>query len=614
MDSVADLMKKDKKVLQELRKLQTKLEGKLRIVYPAIDMIELMIDDAVPLINLAIATSGANPSTGLPQSVSPSRLMQASTILSHGDFAYNQDPSQPMQIGPPLTLSLYMLFAGHAAVERNGTEIDGDGNMHESTRKSEREMTWKEVLHKAQVKLMRVPLSDSERMSNATNGRQSFTAKVNASNEYAYQLHIVEDLDDDRVHNFEEDAAQPGPFDGVQLAGIREILPIHQISKIFYADTGKILNIGNDGEPNSPVLLLKRDINAKSPTRMMEEDEIRDDTYEETSNLFASQSLSDEDDEDQDGIDQQLRRESSVLPETPVKEEFSEAWRLPPDLDHEWLAFEVYNEDEDPDSEDEEESIPSSSGDSSPLRSEQLEEPLSPNEDILNKNLKELHLESESPTPFQSPAPTPYTQLIRTPAARNPDSSLLEHSAPPTPHIPLPTRSDPYGTIRTSLSLLEMLIRLTSLQQFQQSSHLSIPDQTLNFFLTDASTTSGLSTEARRAARDEARRKMGFDPYDESPIKHHGEEYQRHGGYASPTRDAYYEDDYVRQTTESPSLPPRTIEARRHQTPDPWLQRAPSSSPARTSRTPESPYRPVKKATRPLVRVKQEGRKMKGTD
>lgn len=46
------------------------------------------------------------------------------------------------------------------------------------------------------------------------------------------------------------------------MAGIREVVPIHELSKIFYADTGKILNIGNEGETNSPVLLLKRDPNA----------------------------------------------------------------------------------------------------------------------------------------------------------------------------------------------------------------------------------------------------------------------------------------------------------------------------------------------------------------
>jgi hypothetical protein len=94
-----------------------------------------------------------------------------------------------------------------------------------------------------------------------------------SSGDFAYQLDLIEDLNDDRVHSFEYDEPQPGPYGDVELAGIREELPIHQISKIFYADTGKILNIGSHGEANNPVLLLKRDVNALPPRRMMERDE-----------------------------------------------------------------------------------------------------------------------------------------------------------------------------------------------------------------------------------------------------------------------------------------------------------------------------------------------------
>lgn len=84
--------------------------------------------------------------------------------------------------------------------------------------------------------------------------------------------------------------------------------------------------------------------------------------------------------------------------------------------------------------------------------------------------------------------------------------------------------------IATSLSLMEMLIRLTSLQQFQQSSHLAITDELLNFFLSEGSTTGAASgdAEARKRIRMEARQHVGFDPYDESPIKRRGEQYQYH--------------------------------------------------------------------------------------
>lgn len=88
------------------------------------------------------------------------------------------------------------------------------------------------------------------------------------------------------------------------------------------------------------------------------------------------------------------------------------------------------------------------------------------------------------------------------------------------------------NSIPTSLSLLELLLRLTSLQQFQQQRHLSITDELLNFFLEEsASTGAGGDEKQRQAMRMDARRRVGWDPYDESPIKRRGEEYQYQGGY-----------------------------------------------------------------------------------
>ncbi len=81
-------------IVNEIRKLLTRIE------------------DAVPLINLAITTSGASLSTTLPASVSPSRLLQASAFLNSGDTQYSMKPNKPNQIGPNFTLSPYMHFNG----------------------------------------------------------------------------------------------------------------------------------------------------------------------------------------------------------------------------------------------------------------------------------------------------------------------------------------------------------------------------------------------------------------------------------------------------------------------------------------------------------------------
>lgn len=111
------------------------------------DMRKLLerIEDAVPLINLAITTSGVSLSTTLPATVSPSRLLQASTFLTAGDMQYCSTKPTSQQIGPTFVLSMYMLFAGHA------------NRPHEE---GLRDTTWKEVMHKARVTLSRVPLDN----------------------------------------------------------------------------------------------------------------------------------------------------------------------------------------------------------------------------------------------------------------------------------------------------------------------------------------------------------------------------------------------------------------------------------------------------------------------
>jgi hypothetical protein len=148
---------------------------------------------------------------------------------------------------------MYMLFLGHPRPQ------DEEGV---------REATWKEVIHKARLKLRRVPMDQAMSPQSQSWARQlPAEARVD---EFAYQMLVIEDLDDDRVHTFDENESQPHTYEGVDLAGIRDIIPIHQISKIFYADTSRILNISTDGETNNPVLLLKRDIDAIPPRRMIE--------------------------------------------------------------------------------------------------------------------------------------------------------------------------------------------------------------------------------------------------------------------------------------------------------------------------------------------------------
>ena len=428
-------------------------------------------------MNLAITTSGAKLSTHLPSTVSPSRLLQASTFLTAGDTQYSMSPldeHQAVQIGPTFTLSMYMLFAGH---------------LRPHDEESAREATWKEVMHKARLKVRRVPMSVY--YSESSSNRSQLPARPGID-EYAYQVVIIEDLDDGRVHTFDTNEPQPHSYDGVATAGVREILPIHQISKIFYADTGRILNISTEGETNNPVLLLKRDLNALPPRRMME----RDDTEKSFTQDIGSEESSDEEqaqlDAQLNGGDPSDETNLSHLHEDAIATE----WRLPPGLDPEWIAFEVYNEDESSDTD--------SDGETS------AENPSDLNE------MARLSLNDRKPLSSHSVSRTSNKQAstATTTTVTNP---LFEH-------------------IRTSLSLLETLLRLTSLQQFQQQSHLSISDELLNFFLEESSSTgAGGDEQHRQRLRSEARRRVGWDPYDESPVKHRGEDYQYGWGPGSPS-------------------------------------------------------------------------------
>ena len=477
-------------------------EDELKLIN--LDIVKLLsrLEEAIPLINLALTTSGAKLSTQLPSTVSPSRLLQASTFLTAGDTSYRYSPMKAAQIGPSFTLSVYMLFEGH---DRPQSEEDV------------RNTTWKEVIHKARVKLRRVPLdllnsidvdstdSQSALIISPTKGgiNSSHIRAENRADEFSYQILIVEDYDDDRHHDFESEEAKPGPFDDVVNAGIREAIPIHEVSKIFYADTSKVLNIGMDAESNHPVLLLRRDVDAPGPRQMLDPT-----TLQNSSSEFGTPS----DGTRANGTSGQHR---------------SDPWQFPPSLDPEWIAFEVYEEPSDSEDEDEEADL------------SQGTTPSNGHQPDLATSMSQLNVE----TPNETSSEMNQFQQRRTVAPQ----------------------------IKTSLSMLEVLLRLTSLQQFQQQSHLSVPDELLNFFLEEsASTGAGGDEQHRQAVRADARRRVGFDPYDESPIKRRGEDYQYHNDSYSPRSPYGYSSPFARgHLTSTPKSRSNTPQIRKQSTQTP---------------------------------------------
>ncbi|CRK29515.1 hypothetical protein BN1708_004977 [Verticillium longisporum] len=474
------------------------------------------IDHDIPLLHMAITASGESLTSTLSPGVSPSRLLQASTLLNFGDTQYAYDPTRPVQIGPCFTFSLYMLFLGHTDqstespttvpytpdLSRNGAQKQEPYGIEEGDKRP----IWQEVLHKARVRLCRTPLDHvfdrrvgyrsqlkaPEHGSVGAHVSSPLTNPLSTPVEYAYHMEIIEDLDDGRLHG--DDHVQDCPFDGIARAGIRESIPLFQLSKIFYADTGRILNIGQDSEDNNPVLLLKRDVSTR-PTASTSDAVVQ--------STCSTEEVSPDCEDLQQDVDQQIQEESLYIGEAMSSamkaddtdcEEPHSVWSFPPHIDPEWLAFEVFVDDfDDHDTGDE-------SSDHSSVNNDYRTKPTTAGSDdplVDNRMLEQLQSISLSAPHHTACEPT----------AQSSASSARSFAA-----------RSPFGAITTSISLMEMLIRLASLQEFQQASHLSIDDHVLAFFLEETSTT-GLDREHRWKARNKARRHIGFDPYTDTPTK-----------------------------------------------------------------------------------------------
>ncbi|KAJ3018071.1 hypothetical protein HKX48_003181 [Thoreauomyces humboldtii] len=174
------------------------------------------ITDLVPFLTLSLQNSGAHLSARLPDSISPSRLLQASTALalassrydSHRHFGPTQPPN-PVQVGRAFPVRVYSLFRSSARA------------------KGRSDATWKEDHPKASVTVERV---------------------TGSSKNIAYELVIAEDLDDGRVHDDDEQGTKA-------VAKIRRV-DLTALRKVYYSRSGELLNI--DGA-KAPVMVVKLD-------------------------------------------------------------------------------------------------------------------------------------------------------------------------------------------------------------------------------------------------------------------------------------------------------------------------------------------------------------------
>lgn len=501
--------------------------AELLVIIRTIKALLVRIEGDIPTLQLAITASGETLSSSLPVGISPSRFLQASFFLNMGDTQFASDPNRPVQIGPSFYLSLYMLFVGHSATttQQDGTESKTPATPGPSRSPTplkdvsyglgdgERRPIWQEVVHKSRVRLCRTPMGwvfdhilgyiPSASNSLFSHGPQGLSSRENPTlgrpDEFSYHLEIVEDLDDGRFH---EEESKTCPYDGMPQAGIRESIPIHQIAKIFYTDSGRILNIGNTDEAgNNPILLLKRDTSAPTAEQVVEAimQPGRASPDIENESCVAS--------DEQDAIDRQIREESELpdIRTEDAREQHPFALRLPPHLDSEWFAFEVFADDEDDGSSESQNEIEyDGEAERNVPTIKPSRPPQSPRPSLDANILKQMKNLSTTDLIGRSTRSTQQGQIEKPKSPTQRDANFMARS--------------PFGSITSSLSLMEMLIRLTSLQEFQQAAHLSIPDYILSFFLEETSTT-GLKGEDRWKARNEAKRRVGFDPYTDTPTK-----------------------------------------------------------------------------------------------
>lgn len=251
-------------------------------VREAMDLLLKRVEEAIPLIQLALTTSGACLSSDLPNNVSPGRLLQAMDYVRQSERewltkqetgsrdvltdASAEDPgvsdisvslesnpltneaSRDTQIGPTFSITSYTTFSSSSQV------------------------AWKEDMARAQLSLYQT------------------------QEKFHYYLKLEENFDDGRYH---DDKPRVSEID------------VSKITRLFFSASGKLLEIEDS---KSPVLVVK--INEADLEDEDEEDE------EEKVTWLAIESWSrdvEEDDEEEDVGDYDNSFDMSVTEDTPGK-------------------------------------------------------------------------------------------------------------------------------------------------------------------------------------------------------------------------------------------------------------------------------------------------------
>ncbi|KAI9593403.1 RanGTP-binding protein-domain-containing protein [Syncephalis fuscata] len=345
------------------------------------------IEDTVPFLNLALTTSGANLGTSLPTSVSPSRLMQASSALADCARRFNSKNGLSEElVGFKFNLQLYRVF--HGSIRS----------------RSCKDWTWVMEMARCTGRVARVP--GGEAAAAASSDPDNVLVSTSDGLEFVYDLVLEEDFNDGLYH--EEIADKEDGVDAGEIRGREWRIAVEEVERLYYSSSGRLLNI--EGAKH-PVLVFKVVRGAG-----------------------------------------RLRSIEPVRPSTPPPRGSSAD-----NADVDWFAIELYQEGDmvgdvsDEEDEEEEDAIEDEGSETISL----TDKSQSNNTDTASTNNKKQN----DPSPFLlgSPAPLPIDEASK------------------------PTAAAMIGT----LSLLEFVVRLSALEVCLQRSHLEAPDEMINLFLKD---------------------------------------------------------------------------------------------------------------------------------
>lgn len=235
------------------------------------------------------------------------------------------------------------------------------------------DLTWKEEMAKASIRVRRVAAS----LSMLTEEERSSAAAASLRSRISYEIQIVENLNDGRYH----EELEGKTVESVDIvAGRTKVIPVADMRSLYYTHSGKLLNI----DAKAPVMVVK--IRGQGAFPLTHEAE-----------------------------GTPLRTKENV----------------------EWLAFELWQEEEEENGDDNDDD--------------------NDDDDIDDK----LAQEDEA---------TPSNDLPKGDSKLNPRGMPQER-----------TSTEPIS--RGFLSILEYILRLTTLEVAEQRSHLDVPDEILTLYL-----------------------------------------------------------------------------------------------------------------------------------